>query len=431
MAQLLVAGFLFSCRLPRRSLFLLRYAVSAAACMALSILIMWTPEDAFGLCVLFLVFFVVALLAAFFCYNVSLGSIILCMTCAYVMQHFAYCLSNCVLILCRLESNIYGVYTDEVMTHEYFNLLDIFGYILLFVIYYITYWLFYLIFIRKIKRGVEPKLKNRSILPICIFALIFSIAVNAVFVYSDADYYLVLIMNFYNSACCLFILYVMFSMIKKSAIQHKLDFVTHMLARAEEQYEISKKSIEMVNIKCHDLKQQIRTIGEVKLISDDAISEIYDAVSVYESGIDTGNGPLDIILTEKNIACRKNGITIECMADGLLLSFLTEAEIYSIFGNAIDNAVAAVSLTEGAKTIGVAVRKIKSFITIQIRNRYASELHIGKNGLPVTTKTDAENHGFGLKSIRYITEKHGGRMSVRTDGNMFFLNIVFPLGNRR
>lgn len=430
MVQLLVAGFLFCCRLPRRSLFWLRYTASAAACIALSVLIMWTPENALGLCAVFLAFFVVTLLAAFFCYEVPFGSLLMCMTCAYVMQHFAYCLSNCVLIICGLNSDIYGIYTDEVIIQEYFNILDVFGYIISFVIYYLTYWLFYLFFVRRIKRGVAPRLKNRSLLPVCVCALVLSIAINAVFVYAATDYYLILLMNLYNGACCLFIIYVMFSMLKKSDMQHELDSVTHMLACAEKQYEVSKKSVEMVNIKCHDLKQQIRTIGKAKLISEDAISEIYDAVSVYDSGMDTGNGPLDIILTEKSLACRKNGIKIECMADGSLLSFLTEGEIYSMFGNAIDNAARAVSEVQDApRTIGLTVRKIKSFLTVQVRNRYSGEIKTGKNGLPVTTKSDAENHGLGLKSIRYIAEKYGGRMSVRTEGDMFYLNIIFPLKN--
>lgn len=101
-----------------------------------------------------------------------------------------------------------------------------------------------------------------------------------------------------------------------------------------------------------------------------------------------------------------------------------------MFGNAIDNAARAVSEVQDApRTIGLTVRKIKSFLTVQVRNRYSGEIKTGKNGLPVTTKSDAENHGLGLKSIRYIAEKYGGRMSVRTEGDMFYLNIIFPLKN--
>ena len=50
-----------------------------------------------------------------------------------------------------------------------------------------------------------------------------------------------------------------------------------------------------------------------------------------------------------------------------------------------------------------------------------------ENNLPATTKDDPNQHGFGIKSIKYITELYGGKFSVRVEDNMFFLRILFPL----
>lgn len=116
------------------------------------------------------------------------------------------------------------------------------------------------------------------------------------------------------------------------------------------------------------------------------------------------------------------------MADGSLLSFMNEAEIYSMLGNAIDNAFSAVrELEEENRRIGLTVQKVKNFVTVQVRNRYKGEIVLSGDGLPVTTKSDSENHGFGLKSIRYIVEKYGGRMSVKAQEGEFSLNIIFPV----
>jgi signal transduction histidine kinase len=49
------------------------------------------------------------------------------------------------------------------------------------------------------------------------------------------------------------------------------------------------------------------------------------------------------------------------------------------------------------------------------------------NGLPVTTKRDKDNHGFGLKSIRYAAEKYGGTMTINIEENWFILRILLPL----
>lgn len=56
----------------------------------------------------------------------------------------------------------------------------------------------------------------------------------------------------------------------------------------------------------------------------------------------TGNETLDIVLTDKLLYCEKNNVTITCIADGKSLSFMSEEDIYSLFGNALDNAVLAV-----------------------------------------------------------------------------------------
>ena len=51
-----------------------------------------------------------------------------------------------------------------------------------------------------------------------------------------------------------------------------------------------------------------------------------------------------------------------------------------------------------------------------------------ENGLPVTTKLDEQGfHGFGMKSIRLIAEKYDGSLSVKTQDNVFNLNILLPI----
>ena len=44
----------------------------------------------------------------------------------------------------------------------------------------------------------------------------------------------------------------------------------------------------------------------------------------------------------------------------------------------------------------------------------------------VNTKWDKQNHGYGLKSIRYTIEKYHGNMDIEFDKNWFELNILIP-----
>lgn len=90
------------------------------------------------------------------------------------------------------------------------------------------------------------------------------------------------------------------------------------------------------------MKHQIRLIGQNDKVSSETIREIENAINIYDSVVKTDNEALDIILTEKSLICQKNNIRLTVMADGKQLSFMRIEDIYSLFGNAIDNAIDAV-----------------------------------------------------------------------------------------
>lgn len=70
------------------------------------------------------------------------------------------------------------------------------------------------------------------------------------------------------------------------------------------------------------------------------------------------------------------------------------------------------------------IRAKGKLIYVDIDN-YSEEKTEFKNGMPVTSKSDDKYHGFGVKSIRYITEKYGGAFSVSQENNTFMLHLLF------
>ena len=156
------------------------------------------------------------------------------------------------------------------------------------------------------------------------------------------------------------------------------------------------------------------------------VREIEDIVTDFDASVRTGNEALDIIVTEKSRLCNRKKIKLCCMADGKKLSFMRSSDLYALFGNIIDNAIEAVSvLDEDKRTISLSVSEKSGFIVINIYNRYDGELSF-ESGLPRTTKSDESMHGFGMKSVQATCEKYGGSMSIRTDKNVFNLNIIIP-----
>ena len=110
---------------------------------------------------------------------------------------------------------------------------------------------------------------------------------------------------------------------------------------------------------------------------------------------------------------------------------MSDTDIYSLFGNMIDNAIEAVKHFEpGKRTIGLSVKNVKNFVVVNIYNRFEGDLSF-ENGLPLTTKQNRPFHGYGLKSIRNIVEKYNGNMRISTDNHVFSLTIVFLIPPER
>ncbi len=196
-------------------------------------------------------------------------------------------------------------------------------------------------------------------------------------------------------------------------------------------YEMSHEGIVSLQTKCHDLKHQIRAIRSEagKARFDEYLNELEDSINEYSTVVECGNPTIDIVLTEKNILCYSNGVKFTYMLDGSLFNFLKEREIYSLFGNALDNALEAVTkIADPEKRLISLKSNARGGMTVlQVENTIAADMSLAEGALPQTTKTGS-GHGFGLRSIQRIAEKHGGTMTLRSGGGVFRLTVVMQPG---
>ena len=198
-----------------------------------------------------------------------------------------------------------------------------------------------------------------------------------------------------------------------------------MMRQQRQQMELSKETVELINIKCHDIRKQLYTLGS--RVPTEELDELKKAVDIYDSTVKTGNETLDVLLAERSIVCKGRGIQLDYIADGAKLDFLKPGEVYSLFGNALDNAIEAVTpLEPDRRYIGLQVRAERSMLLIRMENCAAEPLHF-VDGLPQTTKGDARWHGFGVKSIRRIVQQHGGTLTMQAQDGMFRLVALLPL----
>lgn len=211
--------------------------------------------------------------------------------------------------------------------------------------------------------------------------------------------------------------------VRKSDAQKKTEITLNLLEKGKSEYEQEKAVMDALNIKCHDLRHQIAFLGEKGYRNEmEGINELID---LYDSPNQTGNRALDIVIAEKSRACLGRNISMTCMADGSLLSFMEQSDIYSLFGNIMDNAIsAAAELKEPEKRIiNVRVRRQNSFVMIEEENYYDGEIEFA-DGLPRTGTGDYENHGFGVQSMKIVAEKYGGNLYIEAKGGVFRLSVM-------
>lgn len=200
-----------------------------------------------------------------------------------------------------------------------------------------------------------------------------------------------------------------------------------MLVDAEKQQNMTKESIEAINHKCHDLKYQIAALRHINNVEEynSALSELERNIVIYDSIAKMGRASLDLLITEKNLICKQKGIDFTYMVDNDALSFINEIDLYTLFGNALDNAIeATLQLSQGKRVIILHIYKMGEMTKIELSNSCVVAPQF-VNGLPKTTKEDERAHGFGTKSIKQIAEKYGGFINMAYDDGRYILKILF------
>ncbi len=229
---------------------------------------------------------------------------------------------------------------------------------------------------------------------------------------------------------CVYVMYSMFEIVYNRRLQMNMAAVERMRAAEARQYEMRRENIEAINLKAHDLKHQIRELAAGGAVVDQRVlDDLTHEVDVYDCVVKSGNPALDTILTEKSLYCEKHAITLSCIADGTALGFAAAADLYSFFGNALDNAIEAVERLDDPerRSIGLVVRRQGDMALVHIENHFDGDLRLGPDGLPCTSKGDEVNHGFGTRSMRMIVEAAGGTMTCRAAGDVFCLDAVVPV----
>jgi len=232
-------------------------------------------------------------------------------------------------------------------------------------------------------------------------------------------------MPFVTSACYfMFILYYYAENQKQTMLQRERDMLETQFKQAQTEFASLRQMQQNAAAYRHDMRHHFSLLQG--LASKESIEEIKEYLRTAQSDIDAitpvrycENETVNLILSSYATKAKQSNIqlTIDARLPGLLA--FSDTELCSLLSNALENAIKA-----SAKIPDIQKRIIKlrvysknSKLCIDIRNSFLTE-PASKDGLPVTTE---KGHGFGIKSMVHIIEKHGGvyQFSVK-DGWFIF-----------
>lgn len=217
------------------------------------------------------------------------------------------------------------------------------------------------------------------------------------------------------------VLIIQFGAMERTRLEQDVDAMRELVHEQHEQFRHSKQSVELVNEKYHDLKSLLE--GFRGDISPEQIQALRDRVGEYDTHVETGNHVLDIVLSEKRAICAARHIVFTSYAEGKALDFLEELDLYALVGNALNNAIDAVSkLPEPERHITLTLHGGNGQLSLHVENPYAGAV-VMENALPQSQR-DRRYHGFGMHSMERICEKYHGALAVQAEDNLFTLDAL-------
>lgn len=391
--------------------------------------------------IVYLFMFVMSSLSYLFIFDVEIRDAIFITIICYALQHIAYKINYLAFdsyTNVNLQSDAYqGVYpsyngvTGNVPITNEKLIMFAWTIVIQFAIYALVDLLFFLIFAKNFKKFYREAVGSTYTIEISIVTLAITIVLNTLYLFVDeSSLFLSILIAILTILLCLFILYNCSTKLQLSYSNRERMLLETQYKEKFKQFEMSKENIDFINIKCHDLRKQIRFLKNNKgLVSEEELTKIENAIRIYDTSIKTGNDILDTLLQDKSIVMNKNHIKASYLIDGKLLDSLKKEDIYAIFGNILDNAIEALLHLEDLekRTFSLSVKEKLGYISIEETNFFSGDLRFDKDGNPLTIKEDKTNHGFGTKSIKYVIKELNGKIVFSAQDNVFMVKALIPL----
>ena len=151
------------------------------------------------------------------------------------------------------------------------------------------------------------------------------------------------------------------------------------------------------------------------------LNSLSDNFGNSENIIETGNAALDAILSAKKAIAESKGISFTTQIQIPQKVDIEAIDMCIIFGNAIDNAIEACEkIKDKSKKIDLTLICQDKRVFCKITNTIAER----PNDIFKTSKSDTQNHGFGLDNIKTSLAKYNSEPTITQTNDEFIIKFI-------
>lgn len=233
-------------------------------------------------------------------------------------------------------------------------------------------------------------------------------------------FYLVFVLLYYNESQ------------KQAIAQRERDILASQFQNAQVELNALRQTQQSTVIYRHDMRHHLALIGSYA--ADGDLNKIKEYLATTEAAIDAmtpvrycENDTVNLILSSFVNKAKKVNVTLNTNVKLPEELNINDTELCALLSNALENAITTASQLEeeGLRKVYFHAVINDNKLVISTENAYVGKIEM-YGDLPKSNKKEA-GHGFGVRSMVDIVERHKGLYSIETEGGIFVLQLMLPI----
>lgn len=270
------------------------------------------------------------------------------------------------------------------------------------------------------------------IVSVFLMTLLIGLAMYIIIINEGISDYIYLASTLLLSALDIIIFVFMRKMNISSKKEREKELLQVQLAQQQNEMRQLEQQYQEISVLRHDFRNSIDCIARMiqQNKQEDALNYAEQLkkrkIGKLQTHIECSSSVMNAVINSKFSNAQEYGIETSFRMVVQIPENL-EFDISIILSNLLDNSIEACRHNEVPSQIILAVSKFGAYYQLLIKNTIENSV-LQHNKHLKTIKSEKNEHGWGLKSIKDIVEKHQGMMDIYEENNEFCVSVLLKEG---